>query len=524
MAVTTPNASYRPDSPFTFGFFAKMALLAITNAIIVFAVITLTAEQKWVYLGMLLIAALLINVAFSTRRAIPLKYIVPGLLLMFLFQLYPVGYTVTTAFTNYGTGNLLSKERAIELITANSRQITDESPRYPMKVLQGPGGDIRLLLTDPDSGDLYLATPDSYKPLASLNANVEKDDTDNIVAIDGYKRLRLRDIGAAQQALDAFVSKSDNGEIRPTSATEAAVSSDKYTYDAKNDQFKDIASGEIFRPIRGTYTSTTNPESILDPGFKATIGTRNFDRIFSDKAVRKPFFRIFVWNFVYAAASVFFTVAIGLLLAVTLNHPTLRGKAIYRQMLVIPYALPPFMMILVWSQGLLNPKYGYINETFGLAIKWLQDPWLAKVAILVVNTWLGFPYMFLLCTGLLQSVPSDIYEAARVDGASGLQQFWKVTLPILLVGLSPMLISSFAFNFNNILPVYLMTGGGPPVQGGDTGGETDILVSYTYKLAIASGKGTQYGLAAAVTIIIFMIVGLISAASFRQTKAFKELS
>jgi arabinogalactan oligomer / maltooligosaccharide transport system permease protein len=181
-------------------------------------------------------------------------------------------------------------------------------------------------------------------------------------------------------------------------------------------------------------------------------------------------------------------------------------------------------MIMVWSQGLLNPKYGYINDTFGLDVAWLQNPWLARLSIIVVNTWLGFPYMYLLCTGLLQSVPSDIYEAARVDGATGPQQFRKVTLPILLVGLSPMLISSFAFNFNNFLPIYLMTNGGPPIPGGDTGGQTDILVTYTYKLAFAAGKGTQYGLASAISIIIFVLVGLMSAVSFRQTKAFKEIS
>ncbi len=504
------------------GLVFRVLFLAIVNALGIFGAITLAADGKWIYFAILVATTILLNAAFATTRAIPLKYLTPGLVLMFIFQLYPVAYTFVTSTSNYGSGNLLSKGQAIERITSNSRVITDESPRFPMKVLQNATGDLHLLLEDPESGELYLATPDSYASLASLSANIVKDG-ENIVSIDGYNRLRLKDIGSAQTALDAFVSTSDQGEIRPTSATEAAVSIDRYAYNKKKDEFVDLVSKEVFTPREGLYTSTTNSEHVIEPGFKASVGVKNFTKIFTEPTVRKPFIRIFAWNFVFAAGSVFMAVAIGMLLAITLNHPKLRGKSIYRQLLIVPYALPPFMMILVWSQGLLNAKYGYINNAFGIDWPWLQDPWLAKVAIILVNTWLGFPYMFLLCTGLLQGIPSDIYEAARVDGATGLQQFRKVTLPMLLVGLSPLLISSFAFNFNNFLPVYLMTGGGPAIPGGGTGGQTDILVTYTYKLAFASGKGTQYGLASAISIIIFVLVSIMSAFSFRQTKAFKEL-
>jgi arabinogalactan oligomer / maltooligosaccharide transport system permease protein len=497
----------------------RIAVLAISNGLAVFAAVALIGEKSWGYLAMLIIATVLINVAFATKRNIPLKYLAPGLVLMFLFQLYPVGYTVATSFTNYGTGNLVSQDKAIEEIIKNGVAITDESPQYGMQVLQNAAGDLRLLLEDPNTGERFIATTDSLTP---LDESTVEQDADGRAVVEGYRRLRLGDIGAIQSQLDTFVAKTDKGEIRPVSASEAAVGSERFRYDSGKDAIVDLVDGTEYRPKSGVFTSPDG--QTLEPGFKATIGTRNFTRILSEPTVRKPFIRIFIWNFVFAAGSVLATVAIGLLLAVTMNHPKVRGKAIYRQLLIIPYALPPFMMILVWSQGLFNPKYGYINETFGLEVAWLQNPWLARLAIILVNTWLGFPYMYLLCTGLLQSVPSDIYEAARVDGASGPQQFRKVTLPILLVGLSPMLISSFAFNFNNFLPIYLMTGGGPPIPGGDTGGQTDILATYTYKLAFASGKGTQYGLASAISIIIFAIVGLISAISFRQTKAFKEIS
>jgi arabinogalactan oligomer / maltooligosaccharide transport system permease protein len=501
----------------------RFAFLAVINALGLWAAISLAGDGQWTYFVMVVLATALIDIAFSTKRVIPLKYLAPGLILMLVFQLYPVSRTITTSFTNYGAGNLISKEEAIKRIVSGSREITDDSPRYAMQILQGPSGDIQLLLTDPTSSELFLATKTAFTPLSSLADSVKKDEFDNVESVGGYRRLKLREIGAVQTQLDAFVANTDKGTIRPTSADEAVVSTERYRYDEAKEQFVDLVSGETFVAKQGTFTSTRDSNKILEPGFKSSVGAKNYSRILTDKAVRKPFLQIFTWSFIFAGASVLATSAIGILLAVTMNHPKLRGKSIYRQLLIIPYALPPFMMILVWGQGLMNPKYGYINKTLGLDIQWLQNPTVAKFAIITVNTWLGFPYMFLLCSGLLAAVPSDIYEAARVDGATGWQQFRKVTLPIILVGLSPLLISSFAFNFNNFLPIFLLTGGGPPIPDAQTGGQTDILMTYTYKLAFASGKGTQYGLAAAISVIIFFLVGMMSAASFRQTKAFKEL-
>ena len=144
--------------------------------------------------------------------------------------------------------------------------------------------------------------------------------------------------------------------------------------------------------------------------------------------------------------------------------------------------------------------------------------------MLLVNTWLGFPYMFLITTGALQSIPSELLEAAKVDGATSRQSFWKITFPLLLVSISPLLIGAFAFNFNNFTLIFLLTSGGPPVVGADVAvGYTDILISFTYGLAIASGRGYQFGLAASVTTIIFLIVLLISAISFRYSKRLERV-
>ena len=215
---------------------------------------------------------------------------------------------------------------------------------------------------------------------------------------------------------------------------------------------------------------------------------------------------------------------LGLFMAIVLNHPKVRGRKVYRSLLIVPYAFPAFLTALVW-QGMLNRDFGFVNATLlgGASIPWLTDPWLAKVSVLVVNLWLGFPYMFLICTGALQSIPGEIYEAGKIDGAKPFRLFRSLTMPLLLVSTAPLLISSFAFNFNNFNVVYLLTEGGPDNLSAPVDvGATDILITFVYRLAFG-GVNRQYGLACAVSILIFLIVASISAATFSKTRALEDL-
>jgi ABC-type sugar transport system permease subunit len=157
-------------------------------------------------------------------------------------------------------------------------------------------------------------------------------------------------------------------------------------------------------------------------------------------------------------------------------------------------------------------------------IPWLFDPWWARVSVIFVSVWLTVPYFFLVSLGALQSIPGELIEAARVDGAGARQVFRKVTLPLLLVAVAPLMIASFAFNFNNFNNIYLLTQGGPAMPNSPIAGATDILISYTYKIAFAAGKGQDYGLATAIGIIIFFVVATISAISFSRTKALENLA
>jgi len=236
---------------------------------------------------------------------------------------------------------------------------------------------------------------------------------------------------------------------------------------------------------------------------------------------------VFWWTIVFAISVVFLAFAAGLFLAIVLNKKNLRFKRFYRSAVVIPWAVPGFLSLLVWN-GLLNDDSGVVNRLFlnhiGLNVPWLFDGNWAKVSVVLVSFWLTVPYFFLVSLGALQSIPDELVEAARVDGGGPLQIFRRVTLPLLLIATSPLLIASFAFNFNNFNNIYLLTGGGPYQGESALAGSTDILISYTYKLAIATGKGQDFALASAVSIFIFFVVAGISAVSFSRTKALENVA
>ena len=152
--------------------------------------------------------------------------------------------------------------------------------------------------------------------------------------------------------------------------------------------------------------------------------------------------------------------ALGLFLAIMLDKPRMTSCAATASLLILPYAIPGFLSLLVW-QGLLNDDFGVVNRLLHVDVPWLFDPTVAKVSVILVSVWLTLPYFFLISLGALQSIPTELKESARVDGGGPWQVFRKVTLPLLLIVVGPLLIASFAFNFNNFGNIYFLTGGGP---------------------------------------------------------------
>lgn len=253
------------------------------------------------------------------------------------------------------------------------------------------------------------------------------------------------------------------------------------------------------------------------------VGLQNYLTVLTG-SIRNVFFPVLGWTICFALLSTAGSYAMGLGLAVLLNNPRMKESRVYRAILIIPWALPSTIAILAW-QGLLNEHYGGINNLLhmlGIAenIPWMTDAFWARVGILIVNVWLGFPYMMNVCLGGLQAIPNTYYEAAAIDGASRLQSFASITLPMVTKLSIPLVISTFAANFNNFGNIYMITQGGPARVDNQFAGFTDILASTTYKMTTWSNR---YELSATFSVLIFLIVGTFTLVNMRLSGAFREV-
>jgi maltose/maltodextrin transport system permease protein len=247
------------------------------------------------------------------------------------------------------------------------------------------------------------------------------------------------------------------------------------------------------------------------------VGWTNFQRVLFNDGIRGPMLQIFLWTVAFALLSVVGSFTVGMLLASILQWPHLRGKSVYRIMLILPYAVPAFISILVF-RGLFNQNFGEINlilrALFGIQPEWFTNAALTRTMLVLVNVWLGYPYMMLLAMGYLQSVPQDHYKAAALEGAGPLRSFFSITLPQVLPPFTPLLISSFAFNFNNVVLILLLTRGAPDIPGTLVpAGQTDILGSFTFRMSF-NDAGQSFGIAGAISTMIFILVAVLAYANF----------
>ena len=253
------------------------------------------------------------------------------------------------------------------------------------------------------------------------------------------------------------------------------------------------------------------------------IGLDNYLTVFSG-SLKEVFFPVLGWTVCFAVISTLGSYALGLGLAILLNNPKMKEAKIYKAVLIIPWALPSTIAILAW-QGLLNEQYGGLNNllhAIGISanIPWMTDAFCARIGIILVNVWLGFPYMMNVCLGGLQAISNDYYEAARIDGATRFQCFKRITLPLVTKLSIPLVISTFAANFNNFGNIYMITQGGPARVDNQFAGYTDILASTTYKMTTWSNR---YELSATFSVLIFVIVGTFTLINMRASGAFKEV-
>jgi arabinogalactan oligomer/maltooligosaccharide transport system permease protein len=503
------------------GLAMKIVLLALANALGIWAFASLASNDKWLIAAASALATIAIDAIYLLpgHRFIPAKFLVPGTIMLIVFQIVPIAYNAGIAFTNWSTGHNLTKEEAIATIQEASLVPPAGGKTYVMTPAK-ERAELVLLLVDEADGKPYAGTEDGLEPLDPADVTITNG---AVTEAQGYEVLAGDQLaGIDQELTDLVVPVDEDSFIRAEGLSTAIELTPTLRYDAVDDTFTNVETGVVYSDNGdGSYADPSG--LVLEQGWRINVGFDNFKDIFTDPLIRDPFLGVFAWTFVYAGLSVLTTFAFGLLLAITLNKSGLRLRGLQRSLLIIPYAIPGFLSVLVWG-GLLNTEFGLINRTLGLEIPWLTDPTLAKLSCVLVNFWLGFPYFFLVCMGALQAIPDELTEAARVDGAGAAQVFRKITLPLLLVAVAPLLIASFAFNFNNFNNIYFLTRGGPYGEDQVVAGSTDILISYTYKVAFGAAAGTDYGLASAISIIIFLIIATISALSFTRTKALENLA
>lgn len=506
------------------GWIAKIVLLGVADAVAIVGLITSIRHEAWGYATVMVATLLILNVVYLPRRFVPLKYLVPGVFFLSVFGLYPVAYTVVASTTNYGTGHVLSRSQAIAQIQSQSVAAAEGATRYDITAMRGDDGTFAgFALFDPETGELFLGTADELTELDPEEATLVVRATTGRTFVESAGDLTGVAPGPARDMpgypnVDTFQmpGESEGAAITITGA-QAFESTTTRIYDPEADTITDTSTGVVYAEHDGFFVAEDG--SRLTPGFKTSVGFENFREVLGDEEFRGPFFRVLAWNLAFAVGSVVLTFGVGLALATVLNEARLRGRKVYRSLLIIPYALPGFMTALVWK-GMLNETFG-LNRWLPFDVPWQSStPW-AMASLFLVNTWLGYPYMFLVSTGALQSIPTELKEAALVDGASGLTAFRKITFPLLLVTVSPLLVASFAFNFNNFTIIWLVTGGNPRSVS-ESAGTTDILLSWVYRIALDASPQRQ-GLAAALSVLIFLIVAVLSAIGFRYTKAYEEV-
>ncbi len=499
----------------------KYALLGAADALLILLLSAAINKNSFIIAGIIIAVLIFINYIFITKGSIPLKFLSIGLVFFTIFVVTPTGYTIIMSTYNFQTGNEIGKKAAIVEILNNGLQPDEAGTAFDQFLGKTPTGKFAAILFDPATQELYYADESGVTP--TTEDRITRDSSGFIVAAEGITKLSDEEFSTLDSTITALRFPFEDGSFaNPQASDVAARLVQSFSYDSAKDQILNSQTGEVFiNNGKGNFVSEADPTYRLDPGWRAFAGADNFKSLIMDKNLRDPFVKVFIWTIAFAFLSVGTTFAVGMALAIALQDP-IRFRRFYRGFLILPYAIPSFMSILIW-RGLFNKDYGAINTLFGLDVAWFESPWLARFAVILVNLWLGFPYMYLIGSGALQSIPSELEEAAAIDGATERQAFITIKLPLLLQILSPLLIASFAFNFNNFNIIYLLTGGGPTnAIDGEVAGSTDILISYAYKTAF----GTNFqnlGLSSAISMVMFVIVGSMSLYTLKKSKVLDNL-
>ncbi len=495
----------------------KYVILALVLSVLLLITQSAFAQKQYAISLFMAVAILLVSVTYLRKRTGPMKFITPGVILLCAFVISPIVFTLSMSTYNYKTGNLIGKSEAIERIEALGVSSDENNTAFDIS-LGSYEGKLALLASASSQNKFFISLPDKVIPLAK--SDITYDENFVPISAPGFtKEKGEANAGKGTEGLRFYYD--GQYSIAVENLSTGVLIKQNLFYDAQSDTFKNISTGITYVDNKkGNFENPDNPEDFLEPGWRAPVFFANYISLFSDERVRSPLISVTIWTFVFAFLTVLTQFSFGLLLAIALNRKII-GRRIYRSILILPYAMPSIMSILIWG-GMFNTEFGAINALLDKQIAWFLDPTFARFAVILVNLWLGFPYFYLVSSGALQAIPSELIEAAEIDGANPRQIFRKVTLPLLLQILTPLLIASFAFNFNNFNLIYLLTGGGPKdTLSGEIAGATDILISYTYQIAFGSNV-QNLGLASAISLVIFIIIASFSLYGVKRSKVLES--
>ncbi len=498
-------------------------LVAIPAAIglVLAAVLQMHAAGQPLLATLLLLLGGLAVWVYTQPRAHALRYVFPGVAAALIFVVFPMLVTVLLGFTNYSSRNLFTEDEVRQALLAETEPVAGSQHAFE---LLGTDAAARLRLTAPDGRRWVTpAVPLAARGAEPLGLQAEGPETIGAAArplrdvVSHLETLRSWPLQAPDGTRLALSGLREYAQLRPLyrAATGSATGA------PPSGALIDAATGSLWVPDATTGFFTRDDGATLQPGYRVSVGLQHYRTVLTEPRFREPFLSVLAWTIAFSALTVAGATALGLLLAVLFNWEALQLKGVYRLILFLPYAVPGFISILVFK-GLFNQNLGEINlilnALFGIQPAWFSDPLLARTMLLIVNIWLGFPYMMVLCSGLIKSIPADLTEASAILGAGPWVHFRRVTLPLILTPLTPLLIGAFAFNFNNFVLISLLTGGRPDhLDSTVPAGTTDILVSYTWRIAFQD-SGQQFGLAAAVSTIIFLMVAALTLLQLRLTR------
>jgi len=474
-------------------------------------VVALHAASQHVWATIVLAVIALAIVVYRSPRLYAWRYVLPGAIAVAMFVVVPIVYSFGISFTNYSSNHLLSFERATSVLLARS----NASDVGLDLELRATGDHTRFAFTT-DDGARFVSEPVRLGP--PLRVSLRPADP---AAAEPGEPLTLKQLVALQPALQQVVAILPDGtELRQSSLRRFTAMRPEFTRNADG-TLTASADGAVIRADHDTGYWRRPDGTAIEPGFRTYVAGQNYRHIFTDRRFFQPFLRVFAWTVAFATLNTLFTFGVGVVLASLLNWDALRYRSFYRMMLFLPYAVPAFISIPVF-RGLFNENLGEINlilgQLFDIHPGWFSSANLARSMVLIVNTWLGYPYMMILCMGLIKAIPPDLYEASAIDGAGPLANFFHITLPLIVRPIAPLLVASFAANFNNLALIELLTEGAPDFLDTEVpAGATDLLASYTYRIAFRD-SGQHYALACAISTIIFVIVVALAVVNLRLFK------